>query len=98
MIVRLRKFRRLGLVAGALSLISVSAETAFEEVVVNGGFDEVKDGKTVGWNEVKPRFVYRDGEGRSGTRALCYENDNPAFYSFPGQAVDLKPGRSYEYE
>ncbi len=66
--------------------------------VVNGGFDEVKAGRTLGWNEVAPHYTYRDGEGRSGTRALRFENDDPTFYRFPAQKIDLKPGRSYEYE
>ncbi|MGN0852811.1 MAG: hypothetical protein ACI4Q3_05495 [Kiritimatiellia bacterium] len=80
------------------ALGTASALCAAEDLVVNGGFDDVKDGRTVGWNEVRPRYVYCDGEGRSGTRALCYANDDPAFYSFPGQVVDLKPGRVYAFE
>lgn len=67
-------------------------------IVRNGGFDDARDGKTVGWNAVGEKYVYRDGAGRSGTRALCYENDDPRFYSFPGQRIELKAGRSYEYE
>ncbi|MGN0847961.1 MAG: hypothetical protein ACI4RA_11360 [Kiritimatiellia bacterium] len=77
---------------------SVMCLFAAGDVVVNGGFNDVADGRTVAWNEVKPRYVYRDGEGRSGTRALCFENDDPKFYSFPGQKLDLKPGHFYEYE
>lgn len=80
---------------GGLLLSSPGAQ---KELVVNGGFNEVKDGKTVAWNEVKAHYAYRDGVGRSGTRALCFENDDPKFYSFPGQPVDLKAGCCYEYE
>ena len=76
----------------------MSSPGAQKELVVNGGFNEVKDGKTVAWNEVKAHYAYRDGVGRSGTRALCFENDDPKFYSFPGQPVDLKAGCCYEYE
>ena len=76
----------------------LSSPGAQKELVVNGGFNEVKDGKTVAWNEVKAHYAYRDGVGRSGTRALCFENDDPKFYSFPGQPVDLKAGCCYEYE
>ena len=68
------------------------------ELVLNGGFEDVVDGKTVGWNAVGRKFVYRDGEGRNGTRALCYENDDPSFYSFPGQKIQLKAGHAYEYQ
>ena len=66
--------------------------------MVNGGFDEVKDGVTVGWRNVGKRYVFRDGAGRNGSRGLCYENDDPKFYSFPGQNVALKAGRAYEFE
>ena len=68
------------------------------ELVLNGGFDEVVDGKTAHWNTVGKKFTYRDGEGRNGTRALCYENDDPKFYSFPGQKIQLKAGHAYEYQ
>ena len=67
-------------------------------LVRNGGFDEVKDGATVGWRPVGAKYVYRDGEGRSGTRALCFANDDPKFYSFPGQPLALQAGKVYEYE
>ena len=50
-----------------------------EELVLNGGFDEIADGKTAHWNTVGRKFTYRDGVGRNGTRALCYENDDPSF-------------------
>ena len=68
------------------------------DIVVNGGFDDVKDGTTIGWRDVGRRYVFRDGTGRNGTRGLCYENDDPKFYSFPGQKVPFKTGRAYEFE
>lgn len=68
------------------------------EIVSNGGFEMVEKGKTVGWNEIAPKYVCRDGEGRSGTRALCFENDDPKFYSFPGQNIKLENGKVYEFE
>lgn len=92
----MKKIRMLCLAAAASLLTGgVFADTP---LVVNGGFDDMKDGRTVGWQTVGTRYVYRDGVGRSGTRALYYTNDAPKFYSFPGQSIDLKPGRSYEYE
>ena len=67
-------------------------------IVRNGGFEDVKGGATVGWNAVGRRYVYVDGAGRSGTRALAFENDDPKFYSFPGQRIELKAGKTYKYE
>ena len=78
-----------------LPLVLCAAEAP---LLTNGGFDETKDGATVGWKPVGAKYVYRDGEGRSGTRALCFANDDPGFYSFPGQSVALKAGKVYEYE
>ena len=68
------------------------------QLVRNGGFEDVKDGKTVGWNAVGRKYVYADGAGRSGTRALAFENDDPRFYNFPGQRIELKAGKTYKYE
>ena len=68
------------------------------QLVRNGGFEDVKDGATVGWNAVGRKYVYVDGAGRSGTRALAFENDDPKFYSFPGQRIELKAGKTYKYE
>ena len=71
---------------------------AEESIVLNGGFEETKDGETVGWNVIGRRYVYVDGMGRNGTRALAFENDDPKFYALPGQKIDLKPGKCYQYE
>ena len=97
---RLRVLRVfLALLAAAVSArAEAGAPEQGPELVRNGGFNEVVDGKTAGWNAVGGKYVYRDGEGRGGTRALCFENDDPKFYSFPGQRVPLKAGRVYEYE
>lgn len=71
---------------------------ADQSLVRNGGFEETKDGRTVGWNDVGRHYAYVDGMGRSGTRALAFVNDDPQFYSFPGQKIDLKPGKAYRFE
>ena len=60
--------------SAALVLVAAGADLA---LVTNGGFERVVDGKTEGWREVGSHYVYRDGEGRSGTRALCFENSDP---------------------
>ena len=84
-------------VSVALAASVVAAEPGVQ-LVRNGGFEDVKDGKTVGWNTVGRKYVYVDGAGRSGTRALAFENDDPKFYNFPGQRIELKAGKSYRYE
>ena len=100
---RLRDLRvRLVFLVLLAAAVAARAETGAAEkgpeLVRNGGFNEVVDGKTAGWNAVGSKYVYRDGEGRGGTRALCFENGDPKFYSFPRQVVPLKAGRVYEYE
>ena len=87
----------IGSLACALGL-AVAAFGADEPIVRNGGFEDVKGGATMGWNTVGKRYVYVDGAGRSGTRALAFENDDPKFCSFPGQRIDLKPGKTYRFE
>ena len=79
-------------------VLSACACAAEGPIVTNGGFEDVKDGKTVGWNAVGRKYVYADGAGRSGTRALAFENDDPRFYNFPGQRIELKAGKTYKYE
>ena len=90
-------FRKRSVFAFAVAVAACAAESSVQ-LVRNGGFEDVKDGKTVGWNTVGRKYVYVDGAGRSGTRALAFENDDPKFYSFPGQRIELKAGKSYRYE
>ena len=91
--------KKLRIIAAAIMAAAKSLPSSGgEELVLNGGFDEVADGKTAHWNTIGQKFTYRDGVGRNGTRALCYENDDPKFYSFPGQRIQLKAGHAYEYQ
>lgn len=90
--------KKLRIVAVAIMAAAKSLPSCGGELVLNGGFDEVADGKTAHWNTIGQKFTYRDGVGRNGTRALCYENDDPSFYSFPGQRIPLKAGHAYEYQ
>ena len=83
--------------AVAVAACACAAEPGVQ-LVRNGGFEDVKGGQTVGWNAVGRKYVYVDGAGRSGTRALAFENDDPKFYSFPGQRIELKAGKTYKYE
>ncbi len=90
--------KKLRIIVAAIMAAAKSLPSSGGELVLNGGFDEVMDGKTAHWNTIGRKFTYRDGEGRNGTRALCYENDDPSFYSFPGQRIPLKAGHAYEYQ
>ena len=42
-------------------VLSACACAAEGPIVTNGGFEDVKDGKTVGWNAVGRKYVYVDG-------------------------------------
>ena len=55
------------------------------ELLTNGSFEDVKDGKTVGWN-VPEHYAFADGVGMNGTRALVFENrDDKEFYKYPSE-------------
>jgi hypothetical protein len=65
-------------------------------LVRNESFEEVKEGRPVGWST--PAAVYSSDEttARSGARSLKYVNDDPGRYLLCGQRIDLKPGCMYE--
>ena len=66
------------------------------ELLTNGSFEDVKDGKTVGWN-VPKHWRFDDRVGFNGTRGAAFENmDDVDFYDYPRQAVPFEPGKRYE--
>ncbi|MBP5320610.1 MAG: hypothetical protein J6334_06450 [Kiritimatiellae bacterium] len=77
-----------GLAAGVLQA---------DNLVQNSGFESIKDGVAEGWSSVAPVYAYQEGAGRNGTAGLFFNNTDPAFYSFPGQRIALKPGKAYRY-
>ena len=80
--------RSFGLAGMAAAFVCCGGQ---ENLVRNPGFEETEpSGATVGWNERKPVYRFADGAGREGTRGLVFENGDPAFYSFPSQALDLR--------
>ena len=67
------------------------------ELLTNGSFEDVKDGKTVGWN-VPEHYAFADGVGMNGTRALVFENrDDKEFYKYPSAQIAFEKGKRYEY-
>ena len=67
------------------------------ELLTNGSFEDVKGGKTVGWN-VPDHYTFAEGVGMNGTRALVFENrDDKDFYKYPSVQIAFKKGKRYEY-
>ena len=67
--------------------------------VLNHGFEQTDpQGGTVAWTERKPVYHFADKVGRNGSRGLVFENDDPDFYSFPSQKLDVQRGCCYAYE
>ena len=67
------------------------------ELLTNGSFEDVKDGKTVGWS-VPEHYVFAEGVGMNGTRALVFENkDDKDFYKYPSAQIAFEKGKRYEY-
>ncbi len=81
----------------AAAVLAAAGAFARTNLVVNGGFEEMRDGHVVGWSARAPMYTFRDGEGRSSTRALYYENSNPKAYVFPPQRVYPVPGAKYVF-
>ena len=84
-------------------LVAVSAATWIvlacpaAELLTNGSFEDVKDGKTVGWN-VPEHYAFAEGVGMNGTRALVFENrDDKDFYKYPSAPIAFEKGKRYEY-
>ena len=80
--------------SGIVFLTAFSA--AVGNMVVNSGF-ETDDGKggAVNWTRTASPYSYVLGEGRNGTRALCFDVKADSPYMFPSQSVLLKPGGNY---
>lgn len=84
-----------------LTLLQLAAATAVfaqeGEAVKNGGFESILNGTAEHWSKPPAHYSWQAGAGRNGTAGLCFDNDDPAFYTFPGQRVALKPGKAYRY-
>ena len=67
------------------------------ELLTNGSFEDVKDGRLVGWN--LPQYYSFDARGgMNGTHGVAFENGgDKEFYSYPSQNVPFEPGKRYEF-
>ena len=83
--------------AAAMAAWGLQLSCPAVELLTNGSFEDVKDGQTVGWN-VPEHYVFADGVGMNGTRALVFENkDDKDFYKYPSAPVAFEKGKRYEY-
>ena len=70
---------------------------AANELLRNGSFEDVCDGKTVGW-QIGRHWRFADGCGMNGTRGLAFENlDEKDFYEYPSQGVAFEKGTRYQF-
>ena len=92
------------LIAIAIILVAVPASTSAQpwhtgtgpNLVQNPGFEEVQDGRPVGWNTLAAVYNSDETTARTGARSLKYVNDDPERYLLCNQRIDLQPGKLYE--
>ena len=83
--------------AMGLAVCGVCASFGAEELLKNGSFEDVVDGRTPGWS-VGRHWSFEAGCGMNGTRGLAFENtDEKDFYEYPSQAVPFETGKRYHY-
>ena len=85
-------------VVAVWSVTSVVVDSASAaELLVNGSFEDVKDGRTVGWSAPE-HYAFADGVGMNGTRGLAFENkDDKNYYAYPSAQIPFEKGKRYEY-
>ena len=89
--------KSVGLVAAMAACVATApSQSLAAELLTNGSFEDVKDGKTVGWS-VPEHYVFAEGVGMNGTRALVFENkDDKDFYKYPSAQIAFEKGKRYE--
>jgi len=76
-------------------LAAMAAFAAPEELIRNGSFEEIKDGKAVGWPSAR-HYTYADRAGMNGTRGVAYDNTTEKDYrALLTQDVPFKHGQRY---
>ncbi len=65
-------------------------------LVQNPSFEEVQEGRPLGWSGAAAIYSSDDATARTGRRSLKYVNDDPATYRLCSQRIELQPGRLYE--
>ena len=84
-------------VVGFVAAWSLAAVAAPVDLIRNGSFEEVKDGKAVGWPAAKHYAVAERG-GMNGTRGIAYENsDEKDFRALLTQNVKFEHGKRYRF-
>ncbi len=74
-----------------------AAVAAPKDVIVNGSFEETKDGKVVGW-PVPRHYSLSERDGMNGTRGIAYENhDEKGYKALISQNVRFEPGKRYRF-
>ena len=67
------------------------------EMLRNGSFEDVANGRTVGW-DVGRHWQFAKACGMNGTRGLAFENlDEKDFHEYPSQPVAFEAGKRYQY-
>ena len=78
-------------------VIAAAALAAPGDLIRNGSFEEVTDGKAVGWPTAKHYSVAERG-GMNGTRGIAYENrDEKDFRALLTQNVKFEHGKRYRF-
>ena len=78
-------------------LAAMAAFAAPEELIRNGSFEEIKDGKAVGWPSAR-HYTYADRAGMNGTRGVAYDNTTEKDYrALLTQDVPFKHGQRYRF-
>ena len=78
-------------------LLSMAAFAAPEELIRNGSFEEMKDGKAVGWPSAR-HYACCDRAGMNGTRGIAYDNATEKNYrALLTQDVPFRHGQRYRF-
>ena len=65
-------------------------------LVKDPGFERLRDGRIVSWSAPAEVYSSDGGVARAGGRSLRYVNRDPKRYLLCRQAIDLRPGCTYE--
>lgn len=68
-----------------------------ENLVKNPSFEEVKNGKAIGWNYPSRTFSLSTDTASDGKNSIRFENQDASQYEFCNQTLDLKAGEIYQY-
>jgi len=89
----------LSLLAWIVAAGPVAAPVGSAQLVRNGAFEAPteKGDLPSGWSGHPRAYRRAAGEGRQGSAAPAYENDDPQRYVLATQPVDVRPGAKYRF-